>query len=818
MLELFLSPWAMVAGGALVSSPIIIHLINRMRFKRIRWAAMEFLLKSQKRNRRRLIIEQILLLLLRILLVLLTAILVARFVGWAFGFGPNQSTFHLVLLDDTPSMTDQWREEGVPRDTFSLAKELITERICKNALNANTPQTVQLIRLSNLDDESIRVERLNTETLEELRGILGGLQATAVRVDLVRGVEKAEALLNARPTDRRLLHIVSDFRQRDWSGPEADQLTARLQALARADVKIRLVDAAHPFRSEIQRVVLHHDNLGITDLRPETRVAARHMPVQFHCTVHNFSASERKFVRVTVNLNGIDRPDASFTLLSVPPGATSATFTLSFDQLGFNQVTANLEPEEAGLPVDNVRYAVVEVRERVPVLVIDGDLATSSKPGGDTFHMQTLFDNVRGAAKGYELISRGVGELEQPNLDQYPSIYLLNVRELTEKALANLENYVREGGGLAVFLGERTNADWYNRHFYADGRGLFPAPLAGRPEPPLGEEELTPDFFLDQYQLFVRNPQHPIFAEVWDPKIRGLFKFLAIKRYFPVARAKWRPEPGKVEELATLPNRRSVDDYKDAVQGLLGKLPIDDPRYAKFAPSLERHRRAIRELLAGKPLYQLANALDLLLRDTGNPENPEQPNLRELWEQPEMRGLHDEIDKLREIVQYGDPLVVASRFGKGRVVAFMTTAGQRWNNWAGGFPVSATWTVVMIETQKYLTGLSGDENRLVGSAKDFTVDAARYDSRIRRFFWPEPKDGGQAGGPRGDAAKVANLVDKGEQVGSVRDQRLTFVFDEARQPGVYLFRFYLRPEAAAEPTPEDRAVAFNIDTAAEGDL
>ena len=32
MYELFLNPANMVIGGALISSPIIIHLINRMRF------------------------------------------------------------------------------------------------------------------------------------------------------------------------------------------------------------------------------------------------------------------------------------------------------------------------------------------------------------------------------------------------------------------------------------------------------------------------------------------------------------------------------------------------------------------------------------------------------------------------------------------------------------------------------------------------------------------------------------------------------------------------------------------------------------------
>src|ERR1700675_5016400 len=99
-MELFLNPFNMIVGGALISSPILIHLINRMRYKRLRWAAMEFLLKSQKRNRRRLIIEQLILLFLRILLVLLAGLLLARFLGlsWA-GFQPKNTT-HIVIFDD----------------------------------------------------------------------------------------------------------------------------------------------------------------------------------------------------------------------------------------------------------------------------------------------------------------------------------------------------------------------------------------------------------------------------------------------------------------------------------------------------------------------------------------------------------------------------------------------------------------------------------------------------------------------------------------------------------------------------------------------
>src|SRR6266404_8139956 len=108
MFDLFLNPWAMAAGTVLISSPVIIHLINRLRYRRVRWAAMEFLLKSQKRNRRRLIIEQLILLLLRILMVLLVALLVAR---WIYGGDKSSAgVMHVVVIDDTLSMRDRWQD------------------------------------------------------------------------------------------------------------------------------------------------------------------------------------------------------------------------------------------------------------------------------------------------------------------------------------------------------------------------------------------------------------------------------------------------------------------------------------------------------------------------------------------------------------------------------------------------------------------------------------------------------------------------------------------------------------------------------------
>ena len=78
MLGAFVSPALFVGGAAAVAAPILIHLLARRRFKRIRWAAMEFLIDAERRNRRRLRMEEWILLALRCLAILLIGAMVAR--------------------------------------------------------------------------------------------------------------------------------------------------------------------------------------------------------------------------------------------------------------------------------------------------------------------------------------------------------------------------------------------------------------------------------------------------------------------------------------------------------------------------------------------------------------------------------------------------------------------------------------------------------------------------------------------------------------------------------------------------------------------
>src|SRR5215470_11137843 len=81
LFETPLAALAVAAGAA--SVPIIIHLLNRRRFRVITWAAMRFLLAAQKKNTRRMRLEQFILLAVRTALLLFLVLAMASVTPWA---------------------------------------------------------------------------------------------------------------------------------------------------------------------------------------------------------------------------------------------------------------------------------------------------------------------------------------------------------------------------------------------------------------------------------------------------------------------------------------------------------------------------------------------------------------------------------------------------------------------------------------------------------------------------------------------------------------------------------------------------------------
>src|SRR3989442_1572502 len=104
----FLTPGFFGAGVVLASIPIIIHILNRRRFKIVNWAAMEFLLRALRKNRRRLRFEQWLLLAVRCCVLLLLGLALARPVACnqqsLASLAGQRSGLHVLVIDNSYSM------------------------------------------------------------------------------------------------------------------------------------------------------------------------------------------------------------------------------------------------------------------------------------------------------------------------------------------------------------------------------------------------------------------------------------------------------------------------------------------------------------------------------------------------------------------------------------------------------------------------------------------------------------------------------------------------------------------------------------------
>ena len=841
MSEWFLNPWSMLAGVLLVAVPVLIHLINRVRYKRVRWAAMEFLLKAQKRVRRKLIVQQLLLLLLRILLMLLLGLLVGRFFGLSLGEDEGRQTVHVVILDDTPSMADGWRgDDGTPTTSFEQAKKVIVEQIARSAAEATTAQRLEVFRLSDLANPEV-VERLNDSSIAKLEASLKSLTPSNVRVPLRDGLKRAQAALAEQPGDTaKVVHVVSDFRAGDWS-EGADGLKEVASELNAAKVKVNLVDVAHPFRKkDDRRSPLAHDNLAITELQPAKLTVARYDPLEFTMRVKNYGAAELKGLRFAVKVNGDENKGRSVTVETLPGFQERAVkFEIPFDRLGtddkpldrFSLVSVTLEtPEPGGLTADNVRHAVVEVRDRLPILVVEGRPNARDSKDGDGFYLRPVFTAVLG---GYSWVNGTLVDLEKLDLAKFAFVMILNVPALNEVAAKNVDGYAKAGGGVGFFLGPDVRPADYNRDLYRDGAGLFPVPLKDQPSAELTEDELQARRFrISQKKLLVRDPayrSHPALAGLYTDErgepvkdaeqLERVFGFISIKRYWPVQRLGRQRDDRSLTELYCMPNEQSMADYEAATRKVADALPADDADNLKFKELLAKARDDLRRLaVSSEPLYRLAGSLDDLLADQRGSGDAGEALLREFWATPKTADLRREAVRLRDAVKFGDPFYLAKDYGRGRVTVVTTTAGETWTDWPSEKPGSASFAPIMKEMANYLSGAGATENRTLGRDIVLSLDAQRYKPSVGRAFVTHTPTPGAANDPN-----PAPRIDLKEQAMTAEADRLVLNFADAKTPGAYLFSLTgLKPQAANSPeggeAPEYRGFAVNLDAAREGDL
>ncbi len=525
----FFNP-AFVAGGALLlASPIIIHLINRMRFRRVRFAAMEFLLASQQRNRRRLLLEQLLLLLLRLLIVAAIVLLISRLI-----LDPSQMSIfrgarahHVVLLDDSLSMRDRWGETS----SFGEALKIVNRLVAGGAEQPNT-QKFTLLRLSKPEQPVLSERDVNEDFVTELSAKFDpqAFPCTHRALDLVEGLRAARKLLSEEKGAVQHLHVISDFRERDWQDQKA--ISAAVEELTNAGVSVNLV----------RTVPELHANLAVTELAGDVQVAAADVPLRLKVAVKNFGLQVATDVRLALFDNNEKIPTSVVFDKIDPQTEVMHEVDVRLTTSGKHKLRVSLDTD--ALAEDNARSLAVDVPKAVPVLIVDGD------PSGDdgSYVADALAADPK--STGFAPVIENVEYLRRRPLDDFRAIYLLNVPEIPADALDALEKYVAAGGGLAWFVGESLRAAHYNDALYRQGEGLFPVPLDASPR------ELVADSTNPGADL--RTVDHPLFR-IFEGEGDSTIGRVRIDNYFPVSKEWVKDDQQRKDRVRTLGTLRNGD-------------------------------------------------------------------------------------------------------------------------------------------------------------------------------------------------------------------------------------------------------------------
>jgi hypothetical protein len=433
-------------GLLAASLPILIHLLNRRKLQRLRFPAVRFILLSQKRISRSYRLRHWILLALRTMAVLLLALLLANpiFQTGAGLFAGGGPVALVVLLDNSLSMT--WSGDG---DGFKRAKE--AARLLISALSEG--DRAALIPTNVEDNEPFRLKGQKDVLLKELSGI----EVADGTADFSAALAQAYELLS-EPAGQKEIRIITDMGLTGW-----DRFSVAALKQVDPSIPLKLIRVGRkqqPLNAAVKEIRLASQGVGVN------------LPIQIEATVANFGEGEIKELLAQLSIDGQSREQK---LATVPPrGETAVTFQTRIAQPGahIGQVTLKRD----GLAGNPNTHFALDAQDHLKVLVVDGDPQTSLVQSESFFLSRAL--NPAGERDSSLFLPTVIlaDGLSSAALESYQVVILCNVAAVSDAAAAKIQNFLRQGGGVLIFGGDKFQPEVYGQKLPQ----IFPAQLRDR--------------------------------------------------------------------------------------------------------------------------------------------------------------------------------------------------------------------------------------------------------------------------------------------------------------------------------------------------
>ncbi|HVE39631.1 MAG TPA: BatA domain-containing protein [Planctomycetota bacterium] len=456
-MELLFNSPAFLWGLAAAPLPLLLHLINRTRAKKVPFTALQFIEQSLAQQSIRYKLRELLLLLLRVAMLILVALLLSRPLlrSRFFSFSQKIQSTAVLVLDDTLSMS--YRE----------GERALWDRARDQALQyVDTLTDGSRVAFHPVSDEPGAFVGELDRVRRQIREWSPGSRAASC----VPAVVRAGKALEVAKTGQKEILLFTDLTRVSWDGLSKASLKLP------ADVSLYIVDVG----------ASRDRNASVQGIAVESTGQARvHVPLQVRATLMGGDEPTERGVDLVV---AGKRVESRRVRLDRYKPAT-VVFRFAPEAGGLLQGSVRFSEADA-MPLDDERYFSLWVRDAVRA-VMSGD------GKGDLFLKQALSPDGLSKRAPVVIDPAHPVELETRDLSQTDLVILSNVRSLSAPAWQKLREFVRGGGGLLVFVGDEVDPAAYTPNA---SQGVLPVSVREKRSEP------------EKTSLEASDASHPLFA------------------------------------------------------------------------------------------------------------------------------------------------------------------------------------------------------------------------------------------------------------------------------------------------------------------
>jgi hypothetical protein len=502
--------------------PVVIHLFNFRKYKKVYFSNVQFLKEVQEQQASRRNLKERLILASRLLALLFLVLAFARpYLPGAHNANATRQQVISVFVDNSYSMETLNREGSLLDEAKRRAKEIVS------AYNIN-----DRFQLLTQDFEGKHQRLLSRD---EFNDAVDAVKVSPQSRNLQQAISRQENLLENQTGAVKSVFIISDFQKNKNDKPVKDD----------SNVTVNLVQ-------------LKAGNLPNVAVDSAWLLSAVHRPGESEKLVvrlHNYATEKAEKIPLKILINGEQKALGSFSINA----RQVQNDTLAFSGLKPGWQRGEIQLQDNPVTFDNQFYFSFNVKQQMPVLLIDGGTANP--------YLKAVF-----ASDAFFAANRVAdGNVDYAALNSYPIVIVSDVKTIATGLAQQLRTYVTKGGTLVVF--PSADAD------LANYKSFLLALNSGYPEKLITQDVKVASInkqnavFKNVFESFPQNPDLP-----------------SVKKYYQLSKS-----GAKQESLMSLATGETFwEGYSNGRGNVyVCAVPLNEdfgnlPRHALFVPILFR--------------------------------------------------------------------------------------------------------------------------------------------------------------------------------------------------------------------------------------